>query len=867
MAATPQAAAGAVSPGATVWWLIGAAGGVAVTSVAWWLSARRRATRAGGGEARAKSDPTEAEAAAIFRAETAERLLCETVDALPVGFVMFRPDGRIKLYNQRYADLPEWREPADGQTPLHRETLEAIARHGDHSHKGEAASDWIDRHLAETQGASATLEYRTPSAESIMAIDRKGAGGDVVGIRIDVTELRDKQRALSAMQTEVSAYAEELQQKTGRLQRIVKLSRIGGWEFDRVAQRLFIDDVAKDMLELDVSPKDEAGLDADDVLELMTRSSRDLLLSVVRRAIEEKRSFDFEVKIVAAKGGSLWVRLVGSPVFADGEVVRIDGVVQDISSHKEQAEALRLANDELREAMVDRDEAEKRFFDIADVSTDWFWEQDEVGRFIYISESYARETGSNPLDLIGKTRAQLLEITAESRDTADWDWLEERVANQEPFSDFVYLNFALRSQAPCWVRISGAPHFDTEGRFAGYRGVGSNISLLYGAMKRAEEANAAKSTFLANMSHEIRTPMNGVLGIAEELESRVSGAEERRLVGNLRQSGEHLLNVLNDILDFSKIEAGKLEIETTAFHVRDAIGRVVAVQRPLAEEKGLRFDEAIGEIADNRLGDPHRIIQVLHNLLSNAVKFTETGAVSLHVADTGDDILEFIVGDTGIGMTQAQLGRVFSGFSQADPSTTRRFGGTGLGMSIASSLVEAMGGEMKVDSRPGDGTRVVVRVPLAVSDVISPPPPRAERDREIPPGARVLAVDDNATNRMLLELLLRKAGVEAEIVTSGPEAVEATAARRHDLILMDISMPGMDGIEALAAIRALGGARTPALAVTANALKHQVEEYLSLGFDGHVAKPIQSEKLLDAIEACLAASVGSDGDAAVTGGP
>ena len=374
---------------------------------------------------------------------------------------------------------------------------------------------------------------------------------------------------------------------------------------------------------------------------------------------------------------------------------------------------------------------------------------------------------------------------------------------------------------------------------------------LRAARERAEQASAAKSSFLANMSHEIRTPMNGLLGMIEALERVITEPEHRRYLAVLRDSGEGLLTILNDILDVSKIEAGKMTIEVLPFRPRELVRKIESVHRFKARERGLELEvvsEPCGEEA--RLGDPHRILQVLHNLVSNAIKFTERGRVAVAV-ECAPGGLRLAVRDTGIGMTEAQVARIFEDFEQGDPSVTRRYGGTGLGMSIVRRLVGLMGGEIKVESRLGVGTTIQIDLPLP------PAPPAAPEAAAVAAeeagagarlgGLRVLAVDDSDINRMVLAGMLGDLAVDYSIAGSGAEAIARVEAERFDVLLLDISMPEMDGVETLTRVRAVearaGRAPAVAVAVTAHAFEHEVRGYLAAGFDSHLAKPFRSEAL------------------------
>ncbi|MEO0359908.1 MAG: ATP-binding protein, partial [Pseudomonadota bacterium] len=711
---------------------------------------------------------------------------------------------------------------------------------------------WEGRRAAAAGPGGGYSEYVDQDGRAIACFDRIVGGGDLVGVRFDVTELRQKQRALEVAEAEIGETTAALRRETQRLRAISSFAPVGAWIYDFDEDRLTWDQATRAMFGVDdaFDPTPQAAL------RFLTPSAASELRRVAREATAEKRPFECLLEFKNAEGGRGWARIAGAPDADDA--ARFSGVVQDVTAEREQSEALRIANQELMDAIADLSHAEKRFFDIAAVSTDWFWETDREGRFVYISESFGRETGADPMKMIGRTRREMLSKHPESLGSADWDWLDGKTAARETFSDFVYRNFDAREADPVWVRISGAPHFDSDGAFAGYRGVGSNVTALYSALRKAEEASAAKTAFLATMSHEIRTPMNGVLGLAEELESRIDDAEGRALAASIRESGAHLLSVINDILDVSKIEAGELTLEEEPFDLDDLLRRIVAVHAARAEEKGLLLALAGDGEAGCWRGDAHRVMQIAHNLVSNAVKFTESGRVELSARPSAAGGLTIAVADTGIGMTAEQIDRAAEWFRQGDASTTRRFGGTGLGMTIVHDLAAAMGGRVEIESEPGRGTTISTFLPLprAQSKDIAARPKTAAAASP-PPGLSVLAVDDNATNRMLIELLLKRAEMKVSVAEDGAEAVAAAAERRFDVILMDIAMPGMDGTEALRRIRAAEaeeGRRTPALAVTANVLSHQVDEYLSLGFDGHVAKPIQREALLDGVRRALAAA-------------
>ncbi|ADG09209.1 hybrid sensor histidine kinase/response regulator [Caulobacter segnis] len=404
----------------------------------------------------------------------------------------------------------------------------------------------------------------------------------------------------------------------------------------------------------------------------------------------------------------------------------------------------------------------------------------------------------------------------------------------------------------------------------------SNDQDLRGAMAElvkarddANTANVLKSHFLANMSHEIRTPLNGVLAMAEVMDMDDLKPAQRERLAVIRESGGLLLAVLNDVLDLSKIEAGRLEIQDRPFDIAQLAQSIRESYAPQAREKGLAFEVAVAPEAHGLWrGDVDRLRQILGNLISNALKFTLEGAVAVRFASAEDGSgLRIDVADTGIGIAPEILPRLFDKFVQADSSTTRRFGGSGLGLAICRELAALMGGSIKVQSREGRGSTFTVLVALPreetltevhyIDDDEAPVVARAPA-RKAKAALRILAADDNPTNQKVIEAVLAPLGAEVTMVPDGKACVEAWKATKFDIILMDIHMPVMDGIEAARAIRALeaqeGRTRTPIVAVTANALAHQVEDYLAAGMEGHVAKPVEVTKLYGAIEDAIASA-------------
>jgi signal transduction histidine kinase/cytochrome b561/ActR/RegA family two-component response regulator len=377
------------------------------------------------------------------------------------------------------------------------------------------------------------------------------------------------------------------------------------------------------------------------------------------------------------------------------------------------------------------------------------------------------------------------------------------------------------------------------------------------AKQTAEAANRAKSEFLAIMSHEIRTPMNGVLGMVQAMAAEELSDPQRARLDIIGQSGETLMAILNDVLDLSKIEAGKLELEEVEFNFEQLVRKTHASFLAVADTNGVDLSLALGPgVEGTYRGDPVRLRQILSNLVSNALKFTHQGEVRITAERLAAGV-RLTVSDTGVGIPADQIGRLFDRFVQADSSTTRNYGGTGLGLAICRELCEAMGGVVEVESEPGQGSRFIVTLPMtrtgeaaqaeatpAVSDLTAMP-------------LRILAAEDNPVNQLVLKTLLNQGGMDPSIVDDGEQAVAAWERGDWDVILMDVQMPRMDGPAATTEIRRrereTGRARTPVIALTANAMTHQLEGYRAAGMDLMVAKPIRVEELFAALAAATEA--------------
>ncbi len=474
---------------------------------------------------------------------------------------------------------------------------------------------------------------------------------------------------------------------------------------------------------------------------------------------------------------------------------------------------------------------------------------DAQGRCLYASPSVVTMMNIRPEEMIGRKLDSLTDAEGHAAMKAAFGRV---ISGQSVTEDLTIRAPATADGAPRWCEVNLRRlmvEADQPSVLFVCREVTARVAAdqaLRDAKREAEAANLAKATVMANVSHEIRTPMNAVLGALRLIEGEPLSPEGAQLVRRAIESGKMLSQLLNDVLDFSRIEAGQLELAPEAINLADMVSTVTGLLAPSAKAKALAFDEPALPADLWIEADPFRLQQVLFNLVGNAVKFTERGGIAVQVVieDRAADrlLIQISITDTGPGMSEETQGQVFERFRQAEDGPARRYGGAGLGLAISRALMERMGGELGFDSLLGKGSTFWFRfeAPRAASGT------QTDSDTGALTGLKILLADDNPTNRLVASTILRRLGADVIEAEDGLEALNAARACEPDLILMDIQMPHMDGLEAARAIRALAQpiSTVPIIALTANAMAHQRQTYEAAGMSGLVAKPISPEGLV-----------------------
>ncbi len=528
----------------------------------------------------------------------------------------------------------------------------------------------------------------------------------------------------------------------------------------------------------------------------------------------------------------------------DGRVVGVTGALRDIGDRKRAEIAL-------------RDRAEE-FKILTENVSDIIARLDLAGNFSYVSPSVRTVLGYSPEELIGGRRLE------RTNDSPQGSAHERAIKGEGPIT--YQAKYSNKNGRGIWLESTINPVRDpATNQVIETLLISRDISQrkeiearLQEAKEEAERASRIKSEFVATISHEIRTPMNGVIGMTALLGGTKLSEEQQTFVKAIARSAKSLMIIINDILDLSKLDVDKVELESLAFQPRSVVENCLSALGAEAIRKNIALTSDLDANCDRYLrGDPTRVLQILTNLVSNGIKFTDQGGVTVAarcaLLDEDRMGIRFLVTDTGIGIEQDVQTLIFDKFRQADGSITRRFGGTGLGLTIAKRLVELMGGTISVESTPRHGStfQFMLELPLArqpSTDSVQLPPGSTQPHRVSTrrPDARILVVEDNAVNRFLVESLLSKAGYKVDCALDGAQAVEAAKVSVYDLILMDAQMPRMDGMQATRCLRDLGAhhAHIPIIAISANAMLGARELYLAAGMNDYVAKPIDPDKFL-----------------------
>ncbi len=771
------------------------------------------------------------------------------VEASTDGLWLLDGDGKTLLSNPRMAELL-------GRTPEQMEGLSAFdvhddagkvqfAGHMERARAGEPGHDDIETMYLRLDG---TPIWLLASYRPILADD-----GSTLGFLHRFSDYTDLRRLI-----------ETLERREQQLATAQAIAKIGSWEWDVVQDRTLWSDELFRLYGIDPA---QFGGDYEAFLEFIHPEDRDHVRNAVASTYDGPDEFEWTARVIRGDGEQRWCRGLGRVERApDGQPIRMNGTDQDITAQVQADQEIAAST---RRLALLRQVAEAANRSASLVET-----------LVLASEELTDAPGWAPVAvfLVGDDGLDPVPRPLGAADQPGWQQPDpelalaahrsgqlehEPIVGREDTHSLVAFPVRHHGGVACVIQLVG----DEVPLDANSRDLIDQIATQLGrvaereraaaelaeARDQAMEASRLKSEFLATMSHEIRTPMNGVIGLTDLLLRTQLDDQQRRLADALHGAGSTLRGIINDILDLSKIEAGKLELEVVDFEVRPVIEQAVRLLRGLADDRGLALTLTVTpRVPAYVRGDAVRWEQVLSNLVSNAVKFTDRGSVAVTVdlaeRTRGGVVLEVTVQDTGSGIPLDAQQRLFDAFTQADPSTTRRHGGTGLGLTIARQLVEALGGRLSLESEVGKGstfgfTAAFGTAEGAVRHEPSPTVPSGSVDTS---SGRVLVVEDNQINQMVAVGLLEGAGYVTEVVEDGVEAVAAlTGDHGFDAVLMDCRMPRMDGYAATRRVRAQESPerRVPIIAMTASALEGERERCLDSGMDDFLTKPVDSARL------------------------
>jgi len=802
----------------------------------------------------------------------AQQQLTDAIEAISEGFVLWDKDDRFVLANENFRQLwPALDDILVPGTSFERTSRGAVER-GVLDIGDEDIDDYVRRTIAWHQACGEPDERKLGDGRWLLIAERRTRDGGIVGIRADITDRKQNEAALRAAREQLEEAIEAISE--------------GFVLFDKDDRYVMTNTKYREMYPTMVDMF-APGTRYDDML----RAGLQRNLWVVDGDPEEW------IREITA-----WHRATHEPQerqLSDGRWMRlaerhtpnggIVGIRTDVTERKRAEEELKAARQQLSDAIESISESFV-LFDKDDryVLTNSKYRDRYPHLLQYFTAGTSYETmlraavasgihdvGADPEGWVQRNmdwhRACGAAMERQLRDGTWIRLIERRTADGGIVGLRTDITEIKNVEATLTRKVS-----DLEAAQARLERLREDLTAmaadLAAARDAAEAASRAKSDFLANMSHEIRTPMNGILGMNALLLQSDLSAEQRQCATVVRDSAEALLSLINDILDISKLEAGKVELEAIDFDLVEVVEASVALLVPTARDKGIDLRVSIYPRTQSVYrGDSARLRQILLNLIGNAIKFTERGTVSLTVtarAGTrrGAMRLRFEIADTGIGMSAKASAALFQKFHQADTSITRRFGGTGLGLAISKQLVEMMGGRIGVRSKPGRGSTFWFYVPMQHADNteaahlaataeievkgLSPILGRSPGRRGASRPMRVLVAEDNKINQQLAAMLLQQAGHLVDIAENGAAAVAAVEAAEYDVVLMDVQMPVLDGIDAAARIRSLSSPKNtiPIVAVTAHAMAGARERYLAAGMDGYLSKPLDSTALLRVLD-------------------
>jgi PAS domain S-box-containing protein len=579
-------------------------------------------------------------------------------------------------------------------------------------------------------------------------------------------------------------------------------------------------------------------------------------------AQKEKRTYEtlFEFPIMIKSGERKWIEQSVFLLEENGAPVGFQCVAKDITEKKY---AERLLADAEAQLKAKQEEYQSRLQAILDNMPMIVYLKDLDGRFIMVNKQFHQVLNTTDAAIIGR---QELNVHLTDESARKFVWVDEEVKQTRKPVEII--DVIMTSEGERNMSIVKFPLLDKDGNLIAISAVGKDITesiryqeQLIEARERAERAEQLQEEFLANMSHEIRTPMNGIIGMTDLMQTTLLNGEQTEYLRLIKESSQILLTLINDILDLSKIKAGRMTLEHVDYNLHDTIDAVVAPFALKAREKGIVVEKTIGKVPSLIVGDQHKLVQILNNLLSNAIKFTERGAVTLsvHTEETNERLyLVGAVSDSGIGIAKEKLDDIFDSFVQAGNDMVRRFGGTGLGLTITRRLVELQQGQINVCSELGIGTTFRFRIPVSKSNLQAVEAKTAsslvEIDGKSLRAKKILLIEDNEVNQKVTFLMLHKAGILVDIANHGKEAIAYLGeGRQYDLIITDLQMPEMDGFQTTQYIRTQLGLTTPIIAMTASALRNEKERCLQLGMDEYLSKPFAPNVLFFHIKRLLLA--------------